>query len=198
MSNALKYCMELVLKLLDDKNLIPTLIGIAGGIIVCSMTYENLKFILKIGKIPYFILVLIIIFLFVRGMTDLFKNIKEKITEDKINKENKINQKKEIYERLMNFIDKLDPYEKNLIHYLIENNNEEINVYANPFYKINNLLVSTHEISNGTETFFNIYKLKKDGKINKGYKYLKIKLKPAVYILLKNMKQENGSISHFK
>ena len=58
------------------------------------MTDENLKFILKIGKIPYFILVLIIIFLFVRGMTDLFKNIKEKITEDKINKENKINQKK--------------------------------------------------------------------------------------------------------
>ena len=198
MSNALKYCMELVLKLLDDKNLIPTLIGIAGGIIVCSMTYENLKFILKIGKIPYFILVLIIIFLFVRGMTDLFKNIKEKITEDKINKENKINQKKEIYEKLMNIIDKLDPYEKNLIHYLIENNNEEINVYANPFYKINNLLVSTHEISNGTETFFNIYDLKKDGKINKGYKYLKIKLKPAVYIELKNMKQENGSISHFK
>lgn len=29
----------------------------------------------------------------------------------------------------MNFIDKLDPHEKNLIHYLIENNNEEINVY---------------------------------------------------------------------
>lgn len=27
MSNALKYCIELVLKLLDDKNLIPTLIG---------------------------------------------------------------------------------------------------------------------------------------------------------------------------
>lgn len=53
----------------------------------------------------------------------------------------------------MNFIDKLDPHEKNLIHYLIENNNEEINVYANPFYEINNLLVSTHEISNGTETF---------------------------------------------
>ena len=113
MSNALKYCME-VLKLLkeDDKNLIPTLIGIAGAIIVCSMTYENLKSILKIGKFPYFILVLIIIFLFVRGMMGLFKNIKEKITEDKINKENKINQKKEIYEKLMNFIDKLDPYEK--------------------------------------------------------------------------------------
>ena len=70
-----------------------------------------------------------------------------------IGKKNKINQKKEIYEKLMNFIDKLDPHEKNLIHYLIENNNEEINVYANPFYKINNLLVSTHEISNGTETF---------------------------------------------
>lgn len=100
MSNAFKYCMEFVLKLLkeifmqDDKNLIPTLIGIAGAIIVYSMTDENLKFILKIGKIPYFILVLIIIFLFVRGMTDLFKNIKEKITEDNINKENKINQKK--------------------------------------------------------------------------------------------------------
>ena len=99
MSNTFKYFLE-VLKLLkenfmqDDKNLIPTLIGIAGAIIVYSMTDENLKFILKIGKIPYFILVLIIIFLFVRGMTDLFKNIKEKITEDKINKENKINQKK--------------------------------------------------------------------------------------------------------
>lgn len=115
-----------------------------------------------------------------------------------IGKKNKINQKKEIYEELMNFIDKLDPHEKNLIHYLIKNNNEEINVYSYPFYEINNLLVSTHEISNGTETFFNIYKLKKDGKINKGYKYLKIKLKPEAYILLKNMKQENGSISHFK
>ena len=166
--------------------------------IIFYCTPDDSKFLVKIGKELYIIFFFVLSFLFILLLTFLFKTIKVKVNNAKI--EDKYNRESEekLFKDLWTYTDSLEAIDKKIIDFFIQNNNESIYLYDNQYNKVlHDLCYNTQILSDGTQKFFNIFDGKEENYIDKGICIYQYKLKEEIYNLLKQSLKKYKKISNF-
>ena len=186
------------IKLFLEKNFIQSLVAIAAAIPIYYITPNNFNFLEKIGKELFLFFCFTICFLIIKLLIFVFNTIKEKYLYNKLKKEQEnIKILKELH-ILWDRIDDLEPYQKKLINYVIDNNNAVLNIDGfllnelfNPWFN------QTQTISDGLIKGFDVYNVKETNFIEKGSIVTQYKMKDELFEILKYSKKKYGKISNF-
>ena len=187
-----------IIKVFFEKYFIQALVAVIPTIIIFYCTPDDSKFLVKIGKELYIIFFFVLIFLFILLLTFLFKTIKVKVNNAKV--EGKYNRESEeqLIKDLWTYTDSLEAIDKKIIDFFIQNNNESIYLYDNQYNKVlHDLCYNTQILSDGTQKFFNIFDGKEENYIDKGICIYQYKLKEEIYNLLKQSLKKYKKIFNF-
>lgn len=135
-----------VLKIFIEKHLIPSVISIAGAIIILLVLPTDNWVVIKIGNLSAGILAFCICFLTIQFIIKIVNAIKKALSNlNEFNYRMKQNEleKQEIINQINEFVDRLTPEDKNLLISFIKNGNKILIAFERMEFG-NSLLDNTH------------------------------------------------------
>lgn len=188
-----------VLSSFFERYFIQTLVAFVISVVIYYFTPINNLILDKLGKDMYLLTLLIIFFLVVELIIFIFKVSSERIQfliEKKKYDKDKI---KENIEEYKEFVDGLKPEERDILEYLLKNNNMPIILVGELFYSelLKYCCNKTEFVVSAPIRAMDVYKMEETIPLKTGMRAYKYKLKEDLYKLYKYMKKNGIGISNF-
>ena len=196
------------IKAFIEKDLVPSIISLAAGIITVLILPEDNWMVEKVGTVWIGVLAFALCFLLVKLLVVIAKFVKKRAIK-RANKQYDLErdkeEEKEAIEKLWQSVDALSPGDRQTLKLLIENNNTPIEESSGCFYDFGSLFMSNWIVSTTVPYEFedqdNQPVLNSNGIpianfMNHGKKLYK--LKDDVFQMLKYSKEKYGKISNFE
>lgn len=180
-----------------EKHLMTALIAVLPTAIIYYCTNDKFSVLVKFGTFFYIVVLLVANFLAIETIKYIVKLIIRKNMQKKEYKTLKAAQDKENIMQVREFIDGLQPNERELVNIFLENGNTPlISLDANSSTFVFNYCYYTKVITEKNTEGILLYNLRKE-KYESGYQAYKFKLREDIYNYLKKMRQKNINISNF-
>ena len=196
------------IKVFIEKDLVPSVISLAAGIITVLFLPEDNWMLKKISSIWIGILAFALCFLLAKLIIELAMLVKKQVIKN-ANKQYALQwnerEEKEVITKLWQSVDALSPGDRQTLNLLLENNNAPIEESGNRFYSSDSLFISNWVVSttipyesenHNKQPTLNSNGIPISNFKNQGKKLYK--LKDDVFQMLKYSKEKYGKISNFE